>query len=229
MILLLFGPPGSGKGTQARLISQWLGIPSVSTGDLLRAEVASGSQLGHELEALLSNGQYVPDSLVNQIVIHQLENSSGGMILDGYPRTEDQAEFLKKALAERSMREPIAVHLDVPSDAIVQRLGARRVCPSCRRVFNLLQNPPRNSAVCDDCSTNLVTRSDDSASVVLQRLDTYSRLTAPIFAHFHNNLPIDGNQRPERVFATIQEAIAQVPDWVSENTRLAISPTTCAT
>ena len=103
MILLLFGPPGSGKGTQARLISQWLGIPSVSTGDLLRAEVASGSPLGVQLETLLSAGQYVPDALVNQIVVNQLEHSADGIILDGYPRTEEQAEFLKKALSERNI------------------------------------------------------------------------------------------------------------------------------
>ncbi|MCC6591099.1 MAG: nucleoside monophosphate kinase [Bryobacterales bacterium] len=229
MILLLFGPPGSGKGTQARLISQWLGIPSVSTGDLLRAEVASGSPLGQQLESLLAAGQYVPDALVNQIVIHQLERSTNGMILDGYPRTEEQAEFLKKALADRNIREPIAVHLEVSDTAIVARLGARRVCPKCRRVFSLVQNPPKQAGFCDDCDTQLTTRTDDTPETVLQRLRTYAELTAPIFAHFHNSLPINGNQKPENVFYEIQEAMAQVPEWVSQNTRLGISPTSCTT
>jgi adenylate kinase len=223
MILLLFGPPGSGKGTQSRLLSQWLGIPAVSTGDLLRAEVASGSALGRILGDLLQRGEYVSDDLVNTIVVHQLESSPAGVILDGYPRTVEQADFLRDALAARNIDAPLAVHLDVPDDTIIARLGARRVCPQCRRVFNLMQQPPARDGVCDDCGSALSTRSDDTPAVVRQRLATYARVTAPIFDHFRNNIPINGNQPPEAVFSEICSRLTERVGWVSENTRLAIS------
>lgn len=196
---------------------------------MLRAEVSSGSPLGRQLAAILAEGSYVSDDLVNAIVIRQLEATPNGMILDGYPRTIDQAGFLTQALAERQIHAPVAVHLDVPDDAIIERLGARRICQQCRRVYNLLQDPPRLDGACDDCSTPLTTRTDDTPDVVRRRLATYSRVTAPIFAHFSNNVPVNGNQHPDVVFADIQKRLATFSDWVSQNTRLAISPTHCAT
>lgn len=229
MILLLFGPPGSGKGTQSRLLSQWLGIPALSTGDILRAEVASGSVLGRQLSDILQQGRYVSDDLVNAIVIHQLEAAPRGMILDGYPRTVDQADFLRRALGERNLDDPVAVHLDVPDDAIIERLGARRICEHCHRVYNLLQHPPQHDGACDDCSKALTTRADDTPEVIRQRLATYARVTTPMFVHFPCNIPVNGNQHPEAVFSEIQAVLPRISDWVSQNTRLAISPTPCTT
>lgn len=196
---------------------------------MLRAEVSSGSPLGRQLADILAQGRYVSDDLVNAIVIRQLEATPNGMILDGYPRTVDQAGFLTQALADRRLHAPVAVHLDVPDDAIIERLGARRICPQCRRVYNLLQHPPSQDGACDDCSATLTTRADDTPDVVRNRLATYARVTAPIFAHFSNNVPVNGNQHPDAVFADIQKLLAGFSDWVSQNTRLAISPTPCAT
>lgn len=228
MVILLFGPPGSGKGTQARLLSEWLRIPAVSTGDLLRAEANSGSALGQELDKLLSAGQYVPDALVNGIVLRYLNESGPGMIFDGYPRTGDQAEFLKAALAGRGLAEPVVVRLEVREAMIVERLGARRVCSACGRVYNLIQNPPKIDGVCDGCSGELMTRSDDSPEVVRQRLRTYAALTTPIFGHFRNHFVIDGDRPPAAVFSAIRQHIGETPGWVSENTRFANSPTSYA-
>jgi adenylate kinase len=229
MILLLFGPPGSGKGTQARLLSQWLRIPALSTGDMLRAEVSSGSDLGRELSETLQQGRYVSDDLVNSIVIRQLEATPQGMILDGYPRTADQADFLRRALGERSLEAPVAVHLNVPDDAIIERLSARRICEHCHRVYNLLQRPPQQDGRCDDCAIALTTRADDTPEVIRQRLATYSQVTTPMFVHFPYNIPVNGNQHPEAVFSEIQVVLSRISDWVSQNTRLGISPTPCTT
>jgi len=194
---------------------------------MLRAEAASGSALGLELSGILKQGCYVSDELVNAIVVRQLEGAPNGMILDGYPRTADQADFLIQALAQRSLEAPVAVRLNVPDEAIVERLGARRTCEQCRRVYNLSQHRPRHDGNCDDCSSALTARTDDTPEVVRRRLATYTRLTAPIFDLFSRNVPVNGNQHPEAVFAEIQTILSQLSDWVRQNTHLVISPTPC--
>lgn len=228
MILVLFGPPGSGKGTQSRLLSRWLGIPAVSTGDMLRAEVASGSRLGQMLAETLRLGQYASDDLVNQIVVHQLESAERGLILDGYPRTVEQADFLRRALTARQMPPPVALHLDVPAKVIVHRLQSRRICGGCRRVYNLQQVVPQRTGYCDDCGSELSLRTDDQPEVVMQRLDTYDRVTTPIFAHFPYSVAIDGNRQPEAVFSDIQVKLGTLPVWVSESAQFAKTRSTYA-
>ena len=207
MILLLFGPPGCGKGTQARLLSQWLGIAAVSTGDLLRAEAESGSEFGNTLAAMLAAGQYVSSETVNQLVVNQLDRlSGGGLILDGYPRTVDQARYLDQALSARGFAPAVAVHLRVPTEVIVTRLSSRSQCSNCRRVFNLSEGGP---PYCSECGAPLVRRSDDEPEVVVRRLATYEEKTSPVLRHYSSTFmhEVDGNRDPEAVFQSILVAV----------------------
>jgi len=168
VVLLLFGPPGSGKGTQSRLITNWLGIPAISTGDMLRAEIQAGTPLGNAARSIMASGGLVGDDLVNEMLAHRVSqpDCNAGFLLDGYPRTVEQAEFLDRLLGARGLPKPIILHLDVPMDALVGRMSSRRQCPTCMRVYNLLQQPPLQSGVCDDDETPLITRKDDQEDVV---------------------------------------------------------------
>lgn len=206
MILLLFGPPGCGKGTQSRLLSQWLSIPAVSTGDMLRSEAESGTELGRQLAAILATGSYVSDDMVNRIVISQLDRlNGGGLILDGYPRTVEQARFLDAALADRHLPPAVAVTLSVPEEVIVARLSSRSQCSNCRRVFNQVDH---RAPYCSECGAPLIQRSDDQPEVVQRRLATYHDKTRPVLAHYEaHSHEINGNQHPDTVFQAILRAL----------------------
>jgi adenylate kinase len=208
VILLLFGPPGCGKGTQARLLSNWLQIQSVSTGDLLRAEAESGSAFGQQLAALLAQGKYASDEMVNQIVANQLDKLNGaGIILDGYPRTVEQAEFLDAALTARGLDAALAVHLQVPTEVIVGRLSSRSQCSYCRRVYSQVEH---KAPYCAECGGPLVRRTDDEPEVVLKRLETYREKTQPVLTHYAQGrfYEVDGNQPPEHVFERILQRLS---------------------
>lgn len=210
MIILLFGAPGSGKGTQSVYLKDWLGYRAVSTGELLRAEASSGSKLGQELAAVLAAGQYADDDLVNRIVENQLDRLNGsGLILDGYPRTVQQAQFLDLALRSRELRRPSVIHLDVPCEVLVERLSSRWSCPRCGRAFSLLQQKPKIAGVCDGCGCKLLRRADDEPDVIGSRLEAYHRLTGSVLDHYRNGqyLRVDGNQPPEDVFGVIQSVL----------------------
>ncbi len=183
--LILLGPPGSGKGTQAVLLAERLGIPHISTGDILREQVAAGTELGRRVQAIMSAGQLVPDELVNAIVEERLgrPDCAGGCILDGYPRTIGQAEQLAGVLARRGLH-PVIVNLAVDYNVIVARITARRQCPACGASYNLITNPPREDERCDRDGTPLVARQDDSEQVVRQRLEAYERQTLPLVEYY---------------------------------------------
>ncbi|HEX5226168.1 MAG TPA: nucleoside monophosphate kinase, partial [Bryobacteraceae bacterium] len=138
MVLLLFGPPGSGKGTQSGRISNWLKIPAISTGDMLREEIKAGTALGNAAQAIMASGGLVGDDLVNRMLAHRVSapDSAHGFLLDGYPRTVEQAEYLDSLLRQRHFDTPVVLHLDVPLDALVGRLTSRRQCPKCKRIYN---------------------------------------------------------------------------------------------
>ena len=213
MILLLFGSPGSGKGTQARLLSEHLGLRVVSTGELLRVAAARDTPLGRELQLILATGKYVGDQTVNEIVNAQLDGLNGaGMILDGYPRTVEQASFLDTALAGRGCPPPTAVHLEVPKQVLVKRLTSRAQCPVCQRIYESAEG------VCGNCRVSLTRRDDDDPEVVLSRLETYLAKTAPVIQHYSRGtlVQVDGNQPPDRVFEQIFSAIS--PDGVQSPT-----------
>ena len=218
MVLLLFGPPGSGKGTQSRLITNWLGIPAISTGDMLRAEIQAGTALGESARSIMTSGGLVGDDLVNKMLASRVAqpDCQNGFLLDGYPRTVDQAEYLDGLIAERKLEKPIILHLDVPADALAGRLTSRRQCPKCGRIYNLLQQPPKKPGICDDDGTPLITRKDDQEDTVLERIRTYDELTRPVLAHYQdrNYYQIRGDRSPSYIF---EEITGILDPWVHRN------------
>lgn len=208
MVLLLFGPPGSGKGTQSRLITNWLGIPAISTGDMLRSEIQAGTELGESVRSIMTSGGLVGDELVNQMLAHRVSqpDCKNGFLLDGYPRTVDQADYLDRLICQRGLPKPIILHLDVPLDALMGRLTSRRQCPVCGTIYNLLHQPPRKAGICDNDGTALVTRKDDQDDVVRERLRTYEAQTRPVLAHYQDRAAfyqIRGDRSPQYIFEAI--------------------------
>jgi len=207
LVLLLFGPPGSGKGTQSRLITSWLGIPGISTGDMLRAEIQAGTDLGRAAQSIMASGGLVGDDLVNKMLANRVSqpDAQHGFLLDGYPRTVEQAEFLDRLLEERHFPKPIILHLDVPMDALLGRLTSRRQCPKCGTIYNLLHQPPKKAGFCDNDGVALITRKDDQEDVVTERLKTYTNLSRPVLAHYQDAdyHEIRGDRSPSYVFEAI--------------------------
>lgn len=185
MAVILFGPPGSGKGTQAKLLKSCLGVPHISTGDMLREHVQADDDLGREVRAVMQAGMLVPDDLVNRLVVQRTArpDSTAGFILDGYPRTLQQAGFLSNLL-DRQHFTPVVIHLLVDYNEIIGRLSGRLQCPVCGTVYNLSTNPPKVDNVCDLDGTKLEKRPDDSAQVVRQRLEEYEVQTRPLLDYF---------------------------------------------
>jgi adenylate kinase len=216
LVVLLFGPPGCGKGTQAAYISERYGIPAVSTGDMFRAECQAGTILGRKTSAILASGGLVGDDLVNEMVVRRVarEDCAGGFLLDGYPRTVAQARFFTWLLAGRGLPEPTVIHLAVPSEVLLQRLMARRQCPECRRIYNLLSQPPRSAGQCDHDGAALMTREDDREAVILQRFAAYDADTGPVLSWYGASAVnrIDANRPPAAVAAAIGRVLkAKVP------------------
>lgn len=186
--IILFGPPGSGKGTQAVLLADTLGVPHISTGDIFRAHVQQGTGLGREVQAILASGGLVTDELTNRIVEERLArpDCARGFILDGFPRTLPQAEWLAQWLPPRGLQQ-VVVNLLVDYEVIAGRIGARRQCPRCGASYNLVFNPPKQDAVCDRDQTPLVLREDDREEVVRRRFAAYQEQTAPLLGYFRRS------------------------------------------
>jgi adenylate kinase len=199
--LVLFGPPGSGKGTQAKLLVQCLGIPQISTGDMLREHIQAGDSMGIAVRGVMRTGGLVADEKVNRLVAERLQrpDASSGFILDGYPRTRQQAEWLCNWLKERGIDE-LVIHLLVDYNSLITRLTGRRQCPRCGTLYNLYFKPPKNDEICDLDGTKLVIRVDDSAEVIHQRLDAYEQQTRPLIDYFREKgrrlLEIDASTDP---------------------------------
>jgi adenylate kinase len=209
LIILLFGPPGSGKGTQGRLIIEWLGntIPSISTGDMLRAEIAAGTPLGLETQSIIAAGGLVPDDLINAALCSRIQQPDcrRGFMLDGYPRTVEQAEYLDELLASRNLRAPVVIHLDVPADVLIGRMVSRRQCSRCGRMFNILSQRPRVDGHCDDDGAPLEIRKDDREDVIRERLRTYEEVTRPVVDHYPSDryFQISGDRSAPYIFEAI--------------------------
>lgn len=186
--LILFGPPGSGKGTQAKLLQSCLHVPHISTGDMLRGHIQAGDALGREVVAGMQAGMLVPDDFVNGLVETRIEqpDAKGGFLLDGYPRTLQQASVLGNMLKERGV-VPMVVHLKVDYNKVISRLSGRRQCPLCGTLYNLSTNPPKCDNLCDLDGTELVTRPDDSEAVIRQRLEEYESQTKPLLDFFKSS------------------------------------------
>lgn len=202
--LVLLGAPGSGKGTQGETLSSRLGVPRFSTGDILREEVRLDSELGRKAQALMGQGRLVPDDLILAMVAERMEGSEAalGFILDGFPRTQAQAEGLERMLAERNWGLDGVLEIRVPEEAVVRRLAGRWVCPDCDGVYHEDSRPSRRAGVCDRCGGRLVQRGDDRPEVVRNRLRVYQEETAPLREYYRVRgllRPVDGQGSPEEV------------------------------
>ena len=182
MKIIMLGAPGAGKGTQAAMIMEKYGLPHISTGDIFRANIKAGTELGNKAKAYMDKGQLVPDSLTIDLVMDRISqpDCNGGYILDGFPRTIPQAVSLTKALRDRGETLDYAINVHVPDERIVSRMSGRRACVGCGATYHVEFNPPKVEGVCDACGAAVVQRIDDKPETVLSRLETYKEKTAPL-------------------------------------------------
>jgi adenylate kinase len=209
--LVLMGPPGAGKGTQAERFAVDHGIPKISTGDILRAAVHDDTPVGKQVSAMMNRGELVSDDLIIAIVKERLSRPDAvrGFVLDGFPRTVPQADALDELLAGRGPL--IVVEIQVPDDVLVSRVRSRRICEDCGRTVSAFGDDPAHVAKCETCGGRLVTRSDDGENVVRDRLKLYWRETQPMIAHYHTRPTyrvVNGAQPPERVRDDLVAAVA---------------------
>ena len=186
MHILLIGPPGAGKGTQAEYLVESFGLKHLSSGDILRAEIASNSSKGVEAKSFIDKGQLVPDSMIVAMMDSFISEASeaGGFLLDGFPRTLGQAEALDKLLKERNIDLNAVVLLEVDLELIIKRLTARISCPACKAIFHLVNKPPKVKGVCDNCGKALAVRSDDNEEAIRSRLEVYAKQTKPVIEYY---------------------------------------------
>jgi adenylate kinase len=211
--LILFGPPGSGKGTQARLLCQRWIWPHISTGDMLREHVQAQDETGRQVASVMQSGGLVTDELVNRLVDERIArpDCENGFILDGYPRTIPQALILEGMLDRKGFR-PVVVYLKVDYNKVIARLSGRRLCPQCGSLYSLGSNAPEVSQVCDYDGATLIIRDDDRPEVIRQRLEAYERQTVPLLDHFREAgvtlLEVDGTSgTPQAISKVIVERI----------------------
>jgi adenylate kinase len=212
--IVLLGPPGAGKGTQAKLIAGHYGIPHISTGDILRSNVARGTELGRKAKAVMERGELVSDDLVNGMVADRIKqpDCDRGFVLDGFPRTVAQAEWLDSELAGKpgNTRPTVVVDVDVSYNQLLQRLTGRRTCPVDGKIYNIYLQPPKEKGLCDVCGTQLFQRVDDTEEVISERLKSYERQTLPLEDFYRKQgrlRRINGEQPVEQVLAEMFRAI----------------------
>ena len=212
MNLSLFGPPGSGKGTQATFLVQNCRIPQVSTGDLFRAEIKAGTELGRKVETYMDRGDLVPDDITLEVVKRRLTqpDTEGGVLFDGFPRTVTQASELDWILEQMGRKMDRVVFMQVPTEVLVDRLAGRLTCPTCNRTYHPKLNPPRNDLVCDVDGTQLIMREDDRPETARRRISVYLEQTLPVLAHYRQRKvvsDVDGTGAIEDVRRRIMRAI----------------------
>ena len=208
MRLILLGPAGAGKGTQAKLLSERLGIPHVSTGEILRQEIGEGTELGIKAKALIDNGNLVSDEVANAIVQQRLAqlDISRGFILDGYPRTVSQAEAFEQFKNDRHLTLTAAIDFEVDEAEIVRRLSGRRVCSGCRAIFHMTSIPPIEEGLCDYCGSKLLHREDDKPEAIRRRLQVYRLSAQPLIDYYRKRrllINVDARHGVERTFETL--------------------------
>ena len=218
MNIIMIGPQGSGKGTQAELLGPKIGAIKLSTGDAFRAEIAAETPLGLRVKQTLASGNLVSDDITLAIVAEKLDkiagSGSGGVIFDGFPRTEAQAEGLDMLLAQRGQKIDRVVELAVPEEVLIQRMSGRRVCSNCGTNYNLAFQSTRLAGLCDKCGGELIQRPDDMPDAIRKRLELYNDLTKPLLDFYGSRglvTTIDGNQHVESVQQAIVDALAAAP------------------
>ncbi len=214
MNLVFLGPPGAGKGTQAKKLLEEFGMPQISTGDILRDAVRRGTDLGKKAKPLMEAGKLVPDDLVVEIAMEHLRqiDPAQGFILDGFPRTIPQAVALDSALKKSGEKIDAAISLRVPEETLVERLSGRRSCPKDGSVYHVSQNPSKREGLCDKCGSSLLQREDDKPEKVRERLVVYARQTAPLEAYYDKQgllRMINGVGSPEDIYTQIKKILSR--------------------
>ena len=214
MRVILLGPPGAGKGTQAKLISEKFSIPHISTGDIFRANIKEKTPLGIEAKRYIDNGQLVPDEVTIGIVKDRLtkDDCDNGFLLDGFPRTVAQAEALDEFLKGINKDLDVALLIKVPEEFILERMTGRRVCTSCRASYHIRFNPPKIEGKCDICDNELIQRKDDTEATVKERLEVYSKQTYPLINYYKDNgiiSEVNGTESIDEVFGNISNILGR--------------------
>ncbi len=208
MKIIMLGAPGAGKGTQAKMIADKYGVPHVSTGDIFRANIKNGTELGMEAKKYMDQGLLVPDELTVKILLDRVSqpDCKNGYVLDGFPRTIPQAEVLDKALAKLGESIDYAIDVDVPDENIVKRMSGRRACVSCGATYHVVHVPPKKEGICDRCGSELILRDDDKPETVKNRLDVYHKQTQPLIDFYTKKgvlKTVDGTVDMQDVFKAI--------------------------
>jgi len=208
MKIIMLGAPGAGKGTQAKMIAEKYSVPHISTGDIFRANIKNGTELGMEAKRYMDQGQLVPDELTVKILLDRVaqDDCKNGYVLDGFPRTIPQAEVLDKALTELGDSVDYAIDVNVPDENIINRMGGRRACVTCGATYHIKHVPPKTEGICDKCGAELILRDDDKPETVKKRLDVYHAQTQPLIDYYTKKgilHTVDGTVDMMDVFASI--------------------------
>ena len=212
MKIIMLGAPGAGKGTQAKMIAEKYNIPHISTGDIFRANIKNGTELGKKAKEYIDQGQLVPDELTLDLVMDRFkkDDCKNGYVLDGFPRTIPQAQALDEALKAIGEKVDYAIDVDVPDENIVRRMGGRRACVSCGATYHVVYNPTKVEGKCDRCGNDLIIRDDDKPETVLKRLGVYHKQTQPLIDYYNEQgvlRSVDGTIDMNDVFAAINDIL----------------------
>ena len=215
MFVIIMGPPGAGKGTQAEILAKEFALPHISTGDIFRSAVKEGTEMGKKAKEYMDKEHLVPDEIVVGIVKERLSrpDCKEGAILDGFPRTVNQAEALDEVLRELGMKIDAVICIDADEDELIARLTGRRVCRNCGATYHVRFNPPRVRNICDHCSGELYQRSDDSIDTVKERFAVYKKQTLPMFDYYRDKYPvinIDGSKQIDEVYDDIRSSLKNI-------------------
>lgn len=214
MKIIMLGAPGAGKGTQADRIAERYQIPHISTGDIFRANIKQGTELGKKAKSYMDAGALVPDELVVDLVVDRIgqEDCKNGYVLDGFPRTIPQAQCLTDALAQKGESIDYAIDVNVPDENIVTRMAGRRACVNCGATYHIVTIPPKKEGICDKCGSELILRDDDKPETVLHRLEVYHNQTQPLIEYYEGQgklRTVDGTKLMEDVFGQILKILGE--------------------
>lgn len=214
MKIVMLGAPGAGKGTQAIKIADKYDIPHISTGDIFRANIKGGTELGQKAKSYIDKGELVPDEVTIGMLLDRIaqDDCKNGYVLDGFPRTIPQAESLTEALKSQGDKIDFALNIDVPDEAIIERMSGRRACPKCGATYHIVYAAPKTENICDKCATELIIRSDDKPETVKDRLNVYHQQTEPLIAYYKAAgvlREVDGTQELPKVFEDVVAILSE--------------------
>lgn len=214
MKIVMLGAPGAGKGTQAIKIADKYDIPHISTGDIFRANIKGGTELGQKAKSYIDKGELVPDEVTIGMLLDRIaqDDCKNGYVLDGFPRTIPQAESLTEALKSQDDKIDFALNIDVPDEAIIERMSGRRACPKCGATYHIVYAAPKMENICDKCGTDLIIRSDDKPETVKDRLNVYHQQTEPLIAYYKAAgvlREVDGTQELPKVFEDVVAILSE--------------------